>query len=114
LKRRRSILTLGAFLCLVAAGVMILSALGASHAHQWIVQRCGPTAGASYPELVWLIFIGPSAFVGFLSGVATIWAEWSRRGGWASWLLLGLTTLLVIGAATLAVVGRFGACPAAV
>lgn len=111
LERRRSILTVGVLLCILAAGLLVLSAFGVNDAYHWDVGRCGPIAGEWYPEWVWLIVIGPLALVGLLIGVVTLWVENSGRGEWVSWLLLGVCGLLVVGASGLALLSRFGPCP---
>lgn len=109
--RRDAILKFGAFLILAAIILLGLSFWGASDAFDWDVKRCARLPDHWLPEFAWMLLIGPLAFGGFLLGVATVWVEWSRRGDQVSWLLLGLTGLLVTGAATLAVLGRFGPCP---
>jgi len=111
LERRRSILTFGILFCILAAGLLVLSAFGVNDAYDWDVQRCGPIAGEWYPEWVWLIFVGPLALAGLLVGAVTLWAEFSRRGEWVSRLLLGVCGLLVVGASALAWLSRFGPCP---
>lgn len=111
LERRRSILTLGALLSIAAAGLLVLSAFGVNDAYEWDVRRCGPITGEWYPEWVWLIFVGPLALAGLLTGAVTVWVEFSRRGAWVSWLLLGVSGMLVAGACGLAWLSRFGACP---
>lgn len=113
LKRRCSILTLGASLTLIAVLLVGLAFWGGQDAYDWDVARCDVLVDEWYPEIAWIFLIGPMAFVGILVGVVTVWAEWTTRGEWFSWLFLGLTTVLVVGAAVLAVLARFGPCPTA-
>ncbi|MDQ8029499.1 MAG: hypothetical protein REJ23_12300 [Brevundimonas sp.] len=111
MKRRGSMLKLGAFLVIAAAIVFGLSVWGLNDGFEWDVQRCARLPDHWSPEFAWALLICPMAFAGLLIGVASVWAEWSTNGGWFSRLFLGLAGVLVVGAAVLAALARFGPCP---
>jgi hypothetical protein len=110
LKRRRSILTLGAFLIFAAAILLGLSLWGIDDGFDWDMARCARLPDHWLPEFAWA-FASLIAATALLAGGAAFQLERSGGSKRASGVWLAVSGLFVIGALVLVIGLRFGSCP---